>query len=536
MRQTSVKTSTHASSSTRKSTPISKIQPQSTIATPTTDSTVESPNSISSSTFELITLTHTQTQILIITDDERTATRTSMTVLKYTLTPSFDTRTSSLITDNIFESAIAPTTTVAASSVAMVSNNQPTSGQKTIVGSVVGSVAGVTLIILCFLVFLTQKKKRKSRFNDSIKREMELNDGLQYMGEIGYGNQTAGGEMSQINYANQDVSPMSGHHAPDLMLTGQPENEKTMGYGKNGVSQFFTKLWPFRIGSESTDVGAPSKGSEDIVNKAAESGAYMRVAGTANDANTVEASRAGLYRSSRVFENQASLDQVSLQDRNSMPSYSGMSTLPPGSRDSSQSQKPILGSDNFDSSQKFSKELDESDGEEASAGLLHRFYHHGNESPKPRHYSSFSGSSGAAVIVGVTSPQFEDDDYGKKPSGRAHRQNAADGFKFPDPHEDENENEDLGELGSLGYELNTYMDVGAQSSDEEEIPRRTYNGLSRNVSFRSSSTAPANSSQKSSSVRDMAQFNANQHSPSLSENTQGNGSNHPNGSSISESL
>lgn len=125
------------------------------------DSSIFATTSDTSTTFDPVVLTTTSTSILVVTRNGRTATSTSISVFKYTVTPTFDISTVSsevLATNSLIVSA-ASAAAAAASGPTGTLPQGPSTG--TIVGSVVGSVAGVAIIGIAFLFFFNKHRKRK---------------------------------------------------------------------------------------------------------------------------------------------------------------------------------------------------------------------------------------------------------------------------------------------------------------------------------------------------------------------------------------
>lgn len=187
--------------------------------------------------FSPVTLTHTQTIVLLVTSDGHTATSTSVTVMRYTITPTFDTQSvpGALATDVIFGPPTA--TSIIPGDPSKFANLTPNNTGK-IVGSVVGSVAGVALIGMLLMLFFSKRRKREEE-----EEEETFGPNGPGMHQIG---ENANQTFLSRYHTNASVPSISDHHAAALATTegGAIETSTRRSGSLNSGSGILSRLWP----------------------------------------------------------------------------------------------------------------------------------------------------------------------------------------------------------------------------------------------------------------------------------------------------
>lgn len=186
--------------------------------------------------------------VLVVTSLGKTATLTSVTVQLFTLTPTFDTHTATgaLAT----ESFIIPTPSAVEGK---LTDGSVSAG--TIVGAVIGSVAGAALIFLFILLFWKSWKKKHQQYleKDASHQDDEI---MRQYGGVSNTNGGGVGGVSRYNNSHASLPSISDHHAAARAATESGEIQ-AMG-GGSGRGGFLKRFLPVGIFSRQGPGKPPS--------------------------------------------------------------------------------------------------------------------------------------------------------------------------------------------------------------------------------------------------------------------------------------
>lgn len=457
----------------------------STDYTVTTTDNPTSSHTKATSKYPLITYTRTQTQVWLVTQNDRIATHTSVAVIKYTLTPTFDARSA---TESIFGSLAAATSTVVAADAHLAANSDTDTGTSTgvIVGSVVGSIAGIALIVLVLMFFLTNmKKKKRSEAYGENATAGNMEHGSEFSGSSEFGNSTRGARRGDENnpFTNPSMLSISDHHAAVLATTENPF--ETSSRNRAG---FLGKWWSangarspvpeavaipitadegaFKRSGRGRDPGKPNTGASQW-DKIPVFGALFSKKSKINHTglgNSTEKSRTqeeddslpamaenqtSFYRpprrpSSCTVRKESHSREHSLRKNGSIRNYGGVSSTSPTSRMAFSNPYNYMDV-NVQERSLFSKP-----GSTTQSSQMYTASPVGL-TPEMAQYDSFSASPGAAVVIGVASP-FLNDDIRSPGWGNSSR---------PANYQESN---------SIAYGMRPYDSSVYSSEDEEGLP------------------------------------------------------------------
>lgn len=406
----------------------------------TTESSASSPTKTTTK-YPLITYTRTQTQVWLVTQSDRIATHTSVTVIKHTLTPTFDARSA---TESIFGSLAAATSTVVAADAQLAGNSDTGTSTGVIVGSVVGSIAGVALISLILMFFLTNIKKKKkcgTYGGDATTGNMENRGGSKDTD----GFENSGRGARQVNESNPFTNPsmlsISDHHAAVLTTTEIPfENSSRNRAGFSG------KWWPanakrspfpeaaaipitadestFKRSGRGKDPGKPNTGAsrwnkiplynalfskKSKINHSNQGNSTDKsgVKGEDGSLPAISENLVSFYRpprrpSSCTVRKESHSREHSLKKHESIHPYVGVSNTSPTGR------MAIFNPYEYMELNGQERSLFAEAGNTTESSQLHS----GSPTsltPKLARYDSYAAPPGAAVVIGVTSPFLDDD-------------------------------------------------------------------------------------------------------------------------------